>query len=211
MKKTFPFLLVMFFGVFLAGFLIGYFSERTGMTYTQSEVDRLKSQVDNMQLQEMFITGEKMDCKLMYSTMGSFCYSLYDLVGRLKTTSPDTQQFQDMKSQADLLSLKAWMMAKNVREKCTTDILPALYIYSGNCPECEKQDTLLQSMKSKYPNFLVYAVDFYGNQPTITLVKDAYDIKSTPAVIINHTLYYSLSQEQLEAIICENLDCSPGP
>ena len=86
MKSPFPFLLIMFVVVFGSGFVIGFFSERTGMMYTQSEIERLRNQVDNMQLQEMFITGEKVDCKLMYSTMGSLSYSLYSMVDSLKAT-----------------------------------------------------------------------------------------------------------------------------
>jgi thiol-disulfide isomerase/thioredoxin len=207
MKSPIPFLLVMFVLVFGTGFVIGYFSERTGMVYTQSEIERLSNQVDNMQLQEMFITGEKVDCRLMYSTMGSLSYSLYSMVDNLKATSPDTPQFYEMKRQADLLSLKAWMVAKNVRDKCTTDILPVLYVYSGDCPECNAQDTVLQSLKSRYPGMLVYAIDFHSEEPAIKLVKDAYDIKSAPATIINHTLYYSLSEEELSKIVCESINC----
>jgi thiol-disulfide isomerase/thioredoxin len=208
MKNPLPFLLIMFVLVFGAGFVIGYFSERTGMVYTQSEIDRLRNQVDNMQLQEMFITGEKVDCKLMYSTMGSLSYNLYDMVGRLKSTSPDTQQFYEMKRQADFLSLKAWIVAKNIREKCTSDILPILYVYSENCPECQKQDTVLQSVKSKYPTVLVYAIDYYLDEPVIKLVKDAYEIKSTPAIIINHKLYGSMSESEMEKTICESINCT---
>jgi thiol-disulfide isomerase/thioredoxin len=207
-KGPLPFLLVMFVIVFVAGFIIGYFTERTGMVYTQSEIDRLRSQVDDMQLQEMFITGEKMDCRLMYSTMGSLSYNLYDMVARLKSTSPDTQQFYDMKRQADFLSLKAWMVAKNIREQCTSDIVPVLYVYSGSCPECDRQDTALQSLKSKYPGLLVYAIDYYLDEPAIKLVKDAYEIKSTPSMIIDHRLYGPLDEAGLEAVICGNINCT---
>ena len=161
-----------------------------------------------MQLQEMFITGEKVDCRLMYSTMGSLSYNLYDMVGRLKSTSPDTQEFYEMKRQADFLSLKAWMVAKNIRETCTSDILPVLYVYSGNCPECDRQDQVLQSMKSKYPGLLVYAIDYYLDEPAIKLVKDAYEMKSTPSMIINHRLYGSMTEDELESAICENINCT---
>jgi thiol-disulfide isomerase/thioredoxin len=207
-KGPFPFLLVMFVIVFGAGFVIGYFSERTGIAYTQSEIGRLTNQVDNMQLQEMFISGEKVDCRLMYSTMGSLSYNLYDMVGRLKSTSPDTPQFYESKRQADFLSLKAWMVAKNIREQCTSDILPVLYVYSGNCPECEKQDAVLQNLKGKYTGLLVYAIDYYLDEPAIKLVKDAYEVKSTPAMIIDHSLHGYMNGTELEAVICGSINCT---
>ena len=52
--------------------------------------------------------------------------------------------------QADFLSLKAWILSKNVKEKCTEDLLPILYVYSLS-PECEEQDKVLQEIKKKYP------------------------------------------------------------
>ena len=207
MKNPLSFLLSMFFLVFLTGFLAGYFAERTGMVYTQSEIDRLRNQVDNMQLQEMFITGEKVDCKIMYSTMGSLSYSLYDMVNRLKSTSPDAPQFYENKKQADFLSLKAWIVAKTIRETCTGDIMPILFVYSSNCPECTMQDSVLQNVKDKYPGVLVYAIDFNLNESSIKLVKDAYEIKSTPAMIIDQSLYQEMSQEELESIICQKINC----
>ena len=41
LQSGITFMLVMFALVFGAGFLIGYFTERTGMVYTQSEIGRL--------------------------------------------------------------------------------------------------------------------------------------------------------------------------
>ncbi|MEM7815704.1 MAG: hypothetical protein QXN71_01140 [Candidatus Aenigmatarchaeota archaeon] len=208
MKNPFPFLLIMFVLVFGAGFVIGYFSERTGMVYTKSEIDRLRNEVENMQLQEMFIAGEKVDCKLMYSTMGSLSYNLYDMVNQLKSTSPNNPQFYELKREADFLSLKAWMVAKSIRERCTSEIFPILYIYSGNCPECDDQDSILQDMKSRYQGVMVYAIDFYLDEPAIRLVKDAYEVKSVPAMIINHRLYGKMSENEIENIICENINCN---
>ena len=66
------------------------------MAYTQSEMDKLRNSVENMQLQEMFITGEKVDCRLMHSAMGSLSYSLYEMVDRLKSTSPDAPRFYEI-------------------------------------------------------------------------------------------------------------------
>jgi hypothetical protein len=207
MKKAFPFLLVMFFGVFIAGFIIGYFSERTGMTYTQSEMDTLRNSVDNMQLQEMFITGEKVDCNLMYSTMGKVSWSLYDMVDRLKVTNPGTEEFTKLKRDADTMSLRAWIIARNIQQQCQSDIVPVLFLYSGYCPECQGQDEILKTIKEKHPEVMVYAIDYDMKQDATDLVKAAYSISSTPSMIINHTLYGRLSEQELEAIICENINC----
>lgn len=207
MARLFAFLVFFAVFVFAAGFISGFFLERTGIAYTKSNIDTLRNDVENMQIQEMFLAGEHVDCRLLYSTAGSMSYRLYDLVSQLKETTPESQEFWDMKTQADFFSLKAWILAKSIKEKCTEDLLPVLYIYSPT-PEDVEQDQVLQAVKEKYSNILVYAIDFYLEEPAVRLVRDAYHINSTPSMIINHQLYGQLSQEELEQIVCGNINCT---
>ena len=161
-----------------------------------------------MQLQEMFISGEKVDCNLMYSTMGKVSWDLYDMVDRLKVTDPGTEDFTKLKGETDLMSLRAWIIARNIQQQCKNDIVPVLFIYSGYCPECESQDAVLKSVKGAHPEVMVYAIDFGMNQDATNLLKAAYSITSTPSMIINHTLYRSLSESELNGIVCQSINCS---
>ena len=199
---------IAFVVVFSAGFLTGYFLERTSIVYTRSELDQLKTEIENMQLQEIFISGEEVDCRLMYSAMGSLSYNLYDMVNRLRNMTPETPEFYEIKREADFLSLKAWLVSRNIRIKCTENILPVLFMYSGECPECEEQDSNLQELKSRYDTVLVYAIDYNQEQPAIKLVKDAYHINSTPSMIIDYRVYGKLSLQELEDIYCGITECA---
>jgi hypothetical protein len=201
------FLVVLAVLVFAAGFVLGFFLERSAIAYTSSELDELKSDIENMQLLEMFISSERVDCQLMFSTMGSLSYNLNEMVNRLKATTPETAEFWKLKKEADFLSLRAWILSKGIRERCTGDLLPMLYIYSIR-PECEEQEAVLQNVKEKYPGVLVYAIDFYLDEPTTKLVRDAYGIEDTPAMIIGQRLYGQLSEEELEGIVCGHINCT---
>jgi hypothetical protein len=207
MGRTIIFFVVVFFVVFSSGFITGYFLERTGIAYTKSELDVLKNEIENMQLQEMFISGEDVDCRLLYSSMGKTSYDLHDLVNRLKSTNPDSQDFYQVKKQADFLSLRAWIIAKNVQRGCTEDIIPVLFFYSTDCDSCDSQDTILQGMKDRYNQTLVYAVDFHVDEPAINMVKAAYEIGSTPSLIIDSQVYGELSEAELESLICGKTMC----
>ena len=207
MAKTLTFLVFMFVFVFASGFIAGYFLDRVGITYTQSEMDVLRNEIESMQLQEMFVSGEPADCKLIYSAMGKNSYDLYNLVDKLKTTSPDSAEFAQIKIDADLLSLRAWMIAKKVKKTCSADITPILFFYSENCPGCEEQDAVLKSIKESNHDVYVYAIDYGSDEQAINLVKAAYDINSTPSIIIEDNLFGRLSASEMEEIICENVSC----
>lgn len=207
MARLLAFLVFFAVFVFVVGFLSGYFLERTGIAYSKASIEELRNEVENMQIQEMFVAGEQVDCKLLYSTMGSMSWRLYDLVNQLKATGPESWEFWEMKRQADFLSLRAWMISRNIRDKCTEELLPVLYIYSVS-PECEAQDQALQAIKGKHRNVLVYAIDFYLDEPAVRLVKDAYAINSTPAMIIDHQLYGALDEAGLEQVVCQEINCT---
>jgi hypothetical protein len=207
MQKTMTFLVFMSVFIFAAGFLSGYFLERTGMLYAQSSIDELSNEVESMQLQQLFIAGEEVDCRLMASTMGSISYHLWDMVNRLKETSPDTQEFYDLKREADYLSIRAWISARTIREKCYSDILPILFVYSVNCPECDWQDQVLQTIKSRHEGVLVYAIDYYLDEDIVRLIRDAYSIDSTPSMIINREAYGYMDTDELEGLVCGLIEC----
>lgn len=201
-------LFYLFIGVFVAGLLVGYFVERTGILYAQSEVNKLRTEVENMQLQEMFIAGSDVDCNLLHSSMGKLSYDLHTLINQLNKGNPESLEFQNEKTQADLLSLRAWILAKNIRRSCVKELLPILYIYSLDCEPCTEQDTILQEIKSRYQNVLVYSIDFNSDEPAIKLVKDAYGVVSAPALIIENKHFGKLSESELESIACVQVNCS---
>ena len=200
-------LLYLFIIVFAAGIAIGYFLERSGIVYTEAEIDKLRLEVENMQLQEMFISGSSADCKLLFSSMGKLSYDLYNLVNRLQAESPDTQAFRDAKVQADFLSLKAWILARTVRETCTEELLPVLFRYSVDCTECQEQDQVLQGIKGDHESVLVYSIDFGSEEAALKLVRDAYQIEGTPSVIIGNEVFGQIGSEELEDVVCGQIAC----
>jgi len=207
MAKSFAFFLIFFALVFSAGFLTGYFLDRSSIVYTASEITNLKNEVENMQIQEMFLSGESVDCSLMFSAMGKTSYDLYDLVARLRQTSPESPDFAAAKRQADLLSLKAWLIARRIQDKCSTEIVPVLFFYSDNCRKCKEQNSVLQAMKAEHNQTLVYAVDYDSDETAIALVKAAYNITAAPAIIIGHNVYGEAGYREIEGIICNATAC----
>ena len=201
------FILVAFFIIFILGFFIGYYFEKTSITYTKGQIETLKNDVENTQLQILFASSEK-ECRLMLVAINDISYNLYNLVNKLKETNPNTEEFYQIKREADFLSMRAWILSRNVEERCENQVLPILFVYSTNCPDCDQQDKNLQEIKDKYTNVLVYAVDYNLDETAVTLLKSAYEINSTPSMIIEGNLYNKLSKEELENIVCNNINCT---
>lgn len=201
------FILVVSFIIFISGFFIGFYFEKSTVTYTKNEIENLKNDIENTQLQVLFASSEK-ECRLMLVAVNDISYNLYNLVNKLRNTEPNSEEFYQIKREADFLSIRAWILSRNVEERCEKQVLPILFVYSTNCDECNEQDEDLQEIKGKYNRTLVYSVDYDLDETAITLLKNAYEINSTPSMIINGTLYNKLDREKLEDIVCSNINCT---
>ena len=70
--------------IFIVGFTSGYIFENVAVAYTNLEIDRMRLAVENMQLQEMFVSIKSTDCNLLYSSMGKLSYDLNSMVNALQ-------------------------------------------------------------------------------------------------------------------------------
>jgi hypothetical protein len=156
--------------------------------------------IDNIQLQEMFVSTESADCNLIFASLGSISYNLNEMVENLKSYRPDTKEFRETKLRAEFHSLRAWLLAKEVRESCQSGILPILFIYTDS-PESEKQDLVLNEIKASNDHVLVYSIDIDSDQPALNLIKDAYGVDSAPALIINNKNAGKLDKSELSALL----------
>src|SRR3989338_8788634 len=111
------FILAIFFIIFILGFFIGYYFEKTSITYTKGEIETLKNDVENTQLQVLFASSEK-ECRLMLVAVNDISYNLYNLLNRLKETNQKTEEFYQIKKEADFLSMRAWILSRNDYKIC---------------------------------------------------------------------------------------------
>lgn len=201
------FLVMVAIVIFAVGFSAGYIFENVAVSYTNAQIEEMRVAVENMQIQEMFAASDSIDCNLIFASMGKLSYDLYSLVNSLQSHTPGSKEFENTKVQADLLSLRAWMTARNVKESCSQKVVPILYIYSDS-EASKEQDRILQGIKEDYENVLVYSIDSQSDQPAIKLVKDAYSVISAPSIIIDNKNYGELDKDELQILICERINCS---
>lgn len=161
-------------------------------------VDNLDSSLQSIQIQEMFISSLKDTdaCKfqeLYFSEVDDnlkFYWSI--LPSRLEEYEKNNDlspQYLQLKEEYTLLSLRAWIVSKDIYKKCNTNTVPILYMYSTDCELCVQQgetlDQLKEFLSQMNETFTVFTVDYNQKERTVDTIKQFYQINSTPALIIN--------------------------
>jgi len=162
-------------------------------------VNRLDSNLQSIQLQELFISSledadsckfEKMFFSEVDDNLKYYWSVLPERLEEYETNRKLSEEYLQLKKEYTLLSLRAWIAAKKNYKKCNTTTIPILYFYSTNCEKCVLQGETLDQLKEFLSNrensssFTVFTIDFNQNERTIDIIKQLYQINSTPALII---------------------------
>ena len=87
-----------------------------------------------------------------------------------------------------LFALCLWCVAKDAH-LAVLAVVSGLYFYSADCEECVKQgeqiDILGRNIKQQGAEIIMFPIDFYLKEPIVENLKKYYNIKSTPAIVIN--------------------------
>lgn len=170
--------------------------------YMQNYVIFLDTNLKNMQLEQTFtetLNHEQM-CDFLAISMdelvnqlGFYWNKLPFRIEKYEKENKVTDEYLLLKEQYLHLSIRTWLIAKNEYEKCNINIVHGLYFYSQNCDVCVKQgeqiDILNKKIKALDTNLIMFPVDFDSNQTIIKALKKYYNIKSTPAIIINDKVF----------------------
>ncbi|MCF7798810.1 conjugal transfer protein TraF [Candidatus Woesearchaeota archaeon] len=121
---------------------------------------------------------------------------LFDLAEKLdfmeNELGSNSDQVIQLKKQYFILEARHWMLAKNRLENCLENDkginnTVVLYFYSnqGDCPRCQQQGAVLTYLHKKYPGMKVYSFDINIDSPVVNVLKQLYDITTTPGLVIN--------------------------
>jgi hypothetical protein len=169
----------------------------------QNYIDFLDKNVKNMQLEQTFtetLTPVQM-CNFSTISMKSLISQLSYYWDRLpfrieeyeKITTQPSEEYLILKQEYTDLSIRTWILARRLYNKCNTKVLYGLYFYSANCSNCVEQgeqiDRLNSLVKLNGTDIIMFPVDFQSNDILISNLKNFYSITSVPALIINDQVY----------------------
>lgn len=182
--------------LYVLGVVTGFFAYKSTLGKTQEELNELKRNIENLQLENMYLTANRgeLSCKFLTTAMknieGDLSYFWERLPKKLEIYEKYSKiepEYTSLKRDYMLLSLRAWMLALAIKEKCGKDIIPILYFYSKDCETCIDQGYVLDSIRSD-PRVMVFTIDYNLDEPIINIIKEAYNVTDVPSLIIDDHL-----------------------
>lgn len=164
----------------------------------QSYVDFLDSNLKNMQLEQTFIEtlDDRQMCNFSRISLNELFSQLTYYWGKLPYRIEEYEKYNELSRDYNILkkeyahlSIRTWILARSQHKKCNIDLVHGLYFYSADCEKCIKQgeqlDILGNKIKQQGREIIMFPIDFYLEEPIVENLKKYYDIRSTPAIIIN--------------------------
>ncbi len=201
-KKIYFYAGILTIVLYVLGVFTGvYISQRSPsqqiFTQLNSEIQALKKNLESIQLQQLYISSEAgMGCSFLISDinkiqedLGYFYQRLPKKLEVYESSGETDQQYEELKKEYMLVSLRVWLLSSIAKDKCKKDVVPILYFYSKNCTECIEQGNVLDNIRNSTPSIAIFTIDLNLDEQIVKTIKDTYGIKKTPALVVHNTLY----------------------
>ena len=118
---------------------------------------------------------------------------LNDLARRVKFMENElgitNENVLQIKKQYNLLQIKDYLLRKELHDRCGDEIVSVLYFHDLECKECRRQSIVLDELAVLYPEIRIYWLDKDLRTPAMDTLVSMFDVKETPALIVNDEVY----------------------
>lgn len=198
--------------VFISGIFFGLWIGEKRVSELERIIVNLNENINNAELQFLFfdVMGEEISCRYLIKeaeNLGNEASSLGKEVERFENAKKiDENSFRELKKKYTSVLIRDWLMLEKIKKTCNEDYITVLYFYSNKkCEKCEEQGIILLYLKEKFKeNFLVFAIDSDVSLEIVRMLKDVYEVKEYPTLVINGEVYGFLNLKELEGIVCSS-------
>jgi len=190
--------------LFVSGFLLSDFLTNKKISYIDSALSDISLQTASLETEYAFL----LEHPCSYAGFNKLTASLDELGNKLVFSSDDKSnsgtRVESAKQNYYLLEVKHMIFAEKINKECGTNYTTILYFYSdkGDCNTCKAQGIVLTNIKKTNPDTMIYSFDINSDFSLISTLKELYQIKTAPTLIINGKLYTGLQdQKTLLAIL----------
>ncbi len=173
--------------IFVSGIIIGYLFNQQKLTHISELEQNLLTESNAVELQ--FLLLAENPCVAINST--PLTEELYNIATKLDYMENQLGETNDevlrLKNYYSTLEIRHYLLLNKMRDRCNKNISTILYFYGRKkeCPRCEEQGFLLTYLRKKFSNLYVYAFDVNLNNPALRTLKEIYNIKTVPSIVVN--------------------------
>jgi hypothetical protein len=199
-KNAFWQALVVTIFVFIAGLVLGFYIELSNVSKSDfmirsSEVDFLDQQIKVSQLSSQL----NLSCESAKKNLFNFANEIYaDALefekegGQSKLTE---EQREVLHKRYDLLRVNLWIESLELRNRCDDNFHVVLYFFDYSTKEVEVKSEqtvlslVLMDLKNNHPDeILLLPIAANLNLGSVNIIKENYNISSSPSVIVDESL-----------------------
>ncbi|MDK2850069.1 MAG: plasmid transfer operon protein [Candidatus Woesearchaeota archaeon] len=203
--------------IFILGLFFGFLMDNLRTDYFTQFAQKQELDYRSLQLQYELMNSNVLSnqCQGLRTLFDKYIKDLEDNRERLEVYNQkakiNKEEFALLKRRYTLSQINFWYISQNLRQTCpnSSDYVTILYFYGTDeqCPSCDEQASYLDYFKKKMgTQLLIFALDSnFEEEPTISVLKDSFDVDTLPTLVVNGKKFGFLDKEQLADKICEHL------
>ncbi|MFQ5620227.1 MAG: hypothetical protein ACE5FT_00115 [Candidatus Nanoarchaeia archaeon] len=212
--------------VFVLGITLGIVLDNARLQWIEEDQERQEAEQRSIQFVYAYLSSleaEETNCHVMQialeAAVKDLGKSLEVFASFKEQTKLNSAQYEIAGRRYIIDNLRYWYFARTNKERCSSELVPALYFYSDedcvNCPDQGKILTYFKKLLGERVLIFPINVDLDDEEVAITIVKGKYNISTVPSVVINEKAYTGLLERQeLGELICssfehEQEECEP--
>jgi thiol-disulfide isomerase/thioredoxin len=210
-KKLYLYAGILTIFLYSLGFLSGiYISQKSSadqpVAQLRAEIQKLGVNLEALQLQQLYISASEtaMGCSFLVTDinkiqedLNAFYQKLPHRLEEFESNGQTNPQYEEIKKEYMLVSLRVWLLSTIAKDKCKKDIVPILYFYSSSCSDCIKQGSILDVVRNETPSIAVFTIDLRLDEQIVNTIKETYNITKTPALVIHNKVYETLMEPEM--------------
>ncbi|MEK6839518.1 MAG: hypothetical protein AABX72_01135 [Nanoarchaeota archaeon] len=195
--------------IFIIGLFIGLKISDSRLGLLQDFNEQQKADFESLQLQYAYLTTSNSSCLAFKQALEQSVSNLENARVKLENyiqTSSNSESFLTQKRTYMLAEIRYWLLAREAEKACGKDTVNILFFYQDDetCDTCSTQGYVLTSLKDTFHNnLLIFSLDATSDEPMVTIIKNVYNITSTPSVVVDEEVLKDfILEDDLYSTIC---------
>lgn len=199
--------------IFLSGFTMGFFWDSMKEDTIRRDLDELAVYSTSLLIESQLI--DETTCEAFWPILKDSLEDLGDSMKRYidytESSVLDIDYSSTLYKKYLLSNIRYWMFTEKYKRTCDWNVSTVIFFFDDECKvDCDAMSIRLDYLKRKYDHeVLIFPINLFLAQddPVTSSLVLLYNVTELPTVVIDGHVHNSLSLEELEALVCQAIDC----